>query len=239
VLDRAIGVIKKELGEALEIGAPEVAYRETITESVEIDYTHKKQTGGSAQFARVMMRFEPADPDGGFSFESKLAGGSVPEEFVPAVRKGIETALRQGTLAAMPVVNIRATLLDGRYHEVDSSALSFEIAGRAAFREALQSGKPVLLEPIVEVDVTVPEGATSQVIGDLRSRRGELRQPKRSAGVTTISALVPLANMFGYFSSLRAMGGKEASHSMRFSHYAAVPRFPDDDTFPPAIGMRA
>ncbi len=206
------------------IGAPQVAYREKITRSATVDYTHKKQTGGSGQFARVKIVAEPLPPGtGGFVFENEVVGGNVPKEFIPGVEKGLESVLGSGVLAGFPVVDLKVSLIDGAYHDVDSSALAFEICARAALREALQKGGPVLLEPIMKVEVVTPEDYTGSVIGDLNSRRGHIQGQDMRGNANVINAMVPLANMFGYVNNLRSMSQGRATFTMQFDHYEQVP----------------
>ncbi|HEX8809160.1 MAG TPA: elongation factor G, partial [Xanthobacteraceae bacterium] len=206
------------------IGAPQVAYREKLTRKTEIDYTHKKQTGGHGQFARIKIIAEPGAPGTGFEFENDVVGGAVPKEFVPAVEKGLEAQLTSGVLAGFPVVDLKARLVDGASHDVDSSAMAFEIAARAAMREALQKGGPVLLEPIMKVEVVTPEDYTGSVIGDLNSRRGQIQGQDMRGNANVISAMVPLANMFSYVNNLRSMSQGRATFTMQFDHYAEVPK---------------
>ena len=197
--------------------------REDHASRVTIDYTHKKQTGGTGQFARVKIVGEPLPPGGGFEFENKVIGGNVPKEYIPGVEKGLESVLGSGVLAGFPVVDLKVTLIDGAYHDVDSSALAFEIASRAALREALQKGKSVLLEPIMKVEVVTPEDYTGSVIGDLNSRRGQIQGQDMRGNANVVSAMVPLANMFGYVSNLRSMSQGRATFTMQFDHYEQVP----------------
>ena len=222
-LDIIVDRMKREFKVDANIGQPQVAYRETITQAADVDYTHKKQTGGTGQFARVMMRFEPLAPGGGFVFENKVVGGNVPREYVPGVEKGMKGALGSGVIAGFPMVDIKATLTDGAYHEVDSSALAFEIAGRSAFREGVQKARPVLLEPIMKVEVVTPDDYAGSVIGDLNSRRGQVQGTEMRGNATVINAMVPLANMFGYVNTLRSMSQGRAQYTMQFDHYAQVP----------------
>ncbi len=222
-LDIIVDRMKREFKVDATVGQPQVAYRETITQAAEIDYTHKKQTGGSGQFARIKVRFEPQEPGAGFAFESKVVGGNVPKEYVPGVEKGIFSVMNNGVLAGFPMVDVKATLLDGAYHEVDSSALAFEIAGRAAFREGAHKARPVLLEPIMKVEVVTPDDYTGGVIGDLNSRRGQVQGSEMRGNATVINAMVPLANMFGYVNTLRSMSQGRAQYTMQFDHYAQVP----------------
>src|SRR5215471_12110623 len=223
-LDIKVDILKRTYKVDANIGAPQVAYRERISKPVTVDYTHKKQTGGTGQFAQVKIVCSPLEPGKGFEFENKVVGGSVPKEFVPGVEKGLESVLGAGVLAGFPVVDLRAELIDGAYHEVDSSALAFEIASRAALREALQKGHSVLLEPIMKVEVVTPEDYTGSVIGDLNSRRGQIQGQDRRGNANVISAMVPLANMFGYVNNLRSMSQGRATFTMQFDHYAEVPK---------------
>jgi elongation factor G len=222
-LDIKVDILKRSYKVDANIGAPQVAYREKITRPVTVDYTHKKQTGGAGQFARVKIVAEPLPPASGFAFENKVVGGTVPKEYVPGVEKGVESVLGSGVLAGFPVVDLKVTLIDGAYHDVDSSALAFEIAGRSALREALQKGAPVLLEPIMKVEVVTPEEYTGSVIGDLNSRRGHIQGQDRRGNANVVSAMVPLANMFGYVSNLRSMSQGRATFTMQFDHYHQVP----------------
>ena len=201
-----------------------MAYRETITKVGEIDYTHKKQTGGSGQFARVIIRFEPLEAGSGFQFEQEIVGGSVPKEFIPGVEKGLEIAKETGVVAGFPCIDFKATLYDGAYHDVDSSVLAFEIAARAAFREGLPKCKPVLLEPVMKVEVVTPEEYMGDVIGDLNSRRGQVGSMDSRGNARVVTAMVPLANMFGYINTLRSMSQGRAQYSMEFHHYDPVPQ---------------
>jgi elongation factor G len=223
-LDIKVDILKRTYKVEANIGAPQVAYREKITRSTTVDYTHKKQTGGSGQFARVKIVADPTEPGTGFLFENKIVGGSVPKEFIPGVEKGLESVLGSGVLAGFPVVDLKVTLVDGAYHEVDSSALAFEIASRAALREALQKGSSVLLEPIMKVEVVTPEDYTGSVIGDLNSRRGQIQGQDMRGNANVINAMVPLANMFGYVNTLRSMSQGRATFTMQFDHYEQVPQ---------------
>jgi elongation factor G len=222
-LEIIIDRLRREYGVDANIGAPQVAYREKITKPVTIDYTHKKQTGGTGQFARVKFVVEPGEPGSGFAFESKIIGGSVPKEYIPGVEKGLESVLGNGVLAGFPVVDLKVQLIDGAYHEVDSSALAFEIASRAGLREALQKGHSVLLEPIMKVECVTPEDYTGSVIGDLNSRRGQIQGQDMRGNANVITAMVPLANMFGYVNTLRSMSQGRATFTMQFDHYEQVP----------------
>jgi len=222
-LDIKVDILKRTYKVDANIGAPQVAYREKLTKRVEIEHTHKKQTGGSGQFARVKMVFEANTPGSGNSFSSSVVGGAVPKEYIPGVEKGVNSVLGSGVLAGFPVVDVKATLIDGAYHEVDSSALAFEIAARAAFREGLQKGGSALLEPIMKVEVVTPEEHTGFVMGDLLSRRGQVQGQDMRANAVVINAMVPLANMFGYVNQLRSGTQGRANFTMQFDHYEQVP----------------
>jgi len=222
-LDIIVDRMKREFKVDATVGQPQVAYRETITQTSDVDYTHKKQTGGTGQFARVIMRFEPLPAGTGFQFENEVVGGNVPREYIPGVEKGIKGALNGGVIAGFPMVDIKAVLRDGKHHEVDSSVLAFEIAGRAAFREGVQKARPVLLEPIMKVEVVTPDDYAGSVIGDLNSRRGQVQGTEMRGNATVINAMVPLANMFGYVNTLRSMSQGRAQYTMQFDHYAQVP----------------
>jgi elongation factor G len=222
-LDIKVDILKRTYKVEANIGAPQVAYRERISKQVTVDYQHKKQTGGTGQFARVKIVCEPLPAGGGFEFENKVVGGNVPKEYIPGVEKGLESVLGSGVLAGFPVVDLKVTLIDGAYHDVDSSALAFEICSRAALREALQKGGPVLLEPIMKVEVVTPEDYTGSVIGDLNSRRGQIQGQDMRGNANVVSAMVPLANMFGYVSNLRSMSQGRATFTMQFDHYEQVP----------------
>jgi elongation factor G len=222
-LDIKVDILRRTYKVDANIGAPQVAFREKLTRAAEVDYTHKKQTGGTGQFARVKIIAEPAAPGTPFEFENEIVGGSVPKEFIPGVEKGLESVLGAGVLAGFPVVDLKVRLIDGKHHDVDSSALAFEIASRAALREALQKGKPVLLEPIMKVEVVTPEDYTGSVIGDLNSRRGQIQGQDMRGNANVINAMVPLMNMFGYVNNLRSMSQGRATFTMQFDHYAELP----------------
>jgi elongation factor G len=222
-LDIKVDILKRTYKVDANIGAPQVAFREKLTRPAEVDYTHKKQTGGSGQFARVKIIAEPTEPGVPFEFENEIVGGAVPKEYIPGVEKGLESVLGSGVLAGFPVVDLKVRLVDGAYHDVDSSALAFEIASRAALREALQKGKPVLLEPIMKVEVVTPEDYTGSVIGDLNSRRGQIQGQDMRGNANVINAMVPLMNMFGYVNNLRSMSQGRATFTMQFDHYAELP----------------
>jgi elongation factor G len=222
-LDIKVDILRRTYKVDANIGAPQVAYRETITKKVEIDYTHKKQTGGTGQFARVKIVVEPNEVGAGFAFDAKVVGGSVPKEYIPGVQKGLESVIGSGVVAGFPVVDVKVSLIDGAFHEVDSSALAFEIASRSALREGLQKGGSVLLEPIMKVEVVTPEDYTGSVIGDLNSRRGQIQGQDMRGNAVVVNAMVPLANMFGYVNTLRSMSQGRANYTMQFDHYEQVP----------------
>ncbi|WP_439472420.1 elongation factor G [Brevundimonas sp.] len=228
-LDIKIDILKRTYKVEANIGAPQVAYRESISRKAEIDYTHKKQTGGTGQFARVMITFEPGEPGSGFVFESAIVGGAVPKEYIPGVEKGLESAKENGLLAGFPLIDFKATLTDGKYHDVDSSVLAFEIASRAAFKELREKGGPKLLEPIMAVEVVTPEEYLGSVIGDLNGRRGMIQGQDMRGNATVVNAFVPLANMFGYVNTLRGMSQGRAAFTMQYDHYEAVPQHVADE----------
>src|ERR1700759_3537855 len=223
-LEIKVDILKRTYKVDSNVGAPQVAYRETLSKPVSVKYTHKKQTGGSGQFAEVTIEFEPLQPGTGFVFENEIVGGSVPKEFIPAVEKGLEGQMTSGVIAGFPVVDLKVSLVDGAANDVDSSAMAFEIASRAAMREALQKGGSVLLEPIMKVEVVTPEDYTGSVIGDLNSRRGQIQGQDMRGNANVINAMVPLANMFGYVSNLRSMSQGRATFTMQFDHYEQVPQ---------------
>jgi len=222
-LDIKVDILKRTYKVDANIGAPQVAYREKITKSQTIDYQHKKQTGGTGQFAQVKIVAEPLPPGTGFVFENKIVGGAVPKEYIPGVEKGLQSVLGAGILAGFPVVDLKVSLIDGRYHDVDSSALAFEIASRAALKEAMLRARPVLLEPIMKVECVTPEDYTGSVIGDLNSRRGQIQGQDMRGNANVINAMVPLMNMFGYVNQLRSMSQGRATFTMQFDHYAELP----------------
>ena len=222
-LDIKVDILKRTHKVEVQVGAPQVAYREAITRKVTKDYTHKKQTGGTGQFARVILEIEPNEKGAGNAFEARIVGGSVPKEYIPGVEKGLNSVLSSGPLIGFPVVDMKVALVDGAYHEVDSSAIAFEIATRAAMREAFDQAGAVLLEPMMKVEVTSPEEFVGSVIGDLNSRRGQIVGTSMRGNANIINALVPLANMFGYINNLRSMSQGRASYTMQFDHYAQVP----------------
>jgi elongation factor G len=223
-LEIKVDILKRTYKVDANVGAPQVAYRETLSKPVSVKYTHKKQTGGSGQFAEVSIDFEPLPPGSGFVFENEVVGGSVPKEFIPSVEKGIKAQKDSGLLAGFPVIDFKATLTDGKYHEVDSNALTFDIAARAAFRELASKGAVKLLEPIMSVEVVTPEDFLGGVIGDLNSRRGQVQGTDSRGNAQVVTAMVPLANMFGYINTLRSMSQGRAQYTMQFDHYEQVPQ---------------
>jgi elongation factor G len=223
-LEIIVDRLKREFKVDCNVGQPQVAYRETITRDAEVDYTHKKQTGGAGQFARVKMLVHPGERGSGLVFENRIVGGAIPKEYIPGVQKGIEAAMQSGVLAGFPMVDVRVELVDGAYHEVDSSVMAFEIAGRAAFREAAQKAGPILLEPVMRVEVVTPEEYMGDIIGDLNSRRGQITGMEPRGNAQVIRALVPLATMFGYVSTLRSLSQGRAQYTMLFDHYEPVPQ---------------
>ena len=222
-LDILVDRLKREFKVEANIGAPQVAYRETIGHEIEHTYTHKKQTGGSGQFAEVKMIISPTEPGEGYSFESRVVGGSVPKEYIPGVQKGIESVMDSGPLAGFPVIDFKVALIDGKFHDVDSSVMAFEIAGRMCMREGLKKAGAKLLEPIMKVEVVTPEEYTGSIIGDLTSRRGQVSGQEPRGNAIAINAFVPLANMFGYINTLRSMSSGRAQFTMQFDHYDPVP----------------
>jgi elongation factor G len=222
-LDIKVDILKRTYKVDANIGAPQVAFREKITHRVDHGYTHKKQTGGSGQFAQIKIIAEPTLPGTPFEFENEIVGGAVPKEFIPGVEKGLESVLGSGVVAGFPVVDLKVTLIDGKYHDVDSSALAFEICARQCLKEALQMAKPVLLEPIMKVEVVTPEDYTGSVIGDLNSRRGQIQGQDMRGNANVINAMVPLMNMFGYVNNLRSMSQGRATFTMQFDHYSELP----------------
>ena len=222
-LDIKVDILRRTHKVEVNVGAPQVAYRETISKATEIDYTHKKQTGGTGQFARVKFKVFPNEKGKGYTFDSKIIGGSVPKEYIPGVEKGLNSVMSSGPVIGFPVVDVGVELIDGAYHEVDSSAIAFEIASRQALREAMQKAAPILLEPIMKVEVVTPEEFTGSVIGDLNSRRGQIQGQDMRGNANVVNAMVPLANMFGYVNNLRSFSQGRASFTMQFSHYDQVP----------------
>ena len=228
-LEIIVDRMKREFKVDANVGAPQVAYRETISKPTDIDYTHKKQTGGSGQFARIKLTFQPQEPGEGYLFENTVVGGSVPKEYVPGVEKGLLDAQASGVLAGFPVIDFKVTLTDGASHDVDSSVMAFEIAARAAFKEAVQKAGPRLLEPVMRVEVVTPEDYMGDIIGDLNSRRGNVSGMDQRGNARVINAMVPLANMFGYVNNLRSMSQGRAQYTMHFDHYAQVPQAVADE----------
>ncbi|WP_010299428.1 elongation factor G [Candidatus Odyssella thessalonicensis] len=228
-LEIIVDRMRREFKVEANVGAPQVAYRETITKAAEVDYTHKKQSGGSGQFGRVKIVFEPLEAGSGFVFENKIVGGAVPKEYIPGVQKGLVSAMDNGVVAGFPLIDFKATLIDGAYHDVDSSALAFEIAARAAFREGIGKCNPRLLEPVMKVEVVTPEEYMGDIIGDLNSRRGQISSMDQRANARVINAMVPLASMFGYVNTLRSMSQGRAQFTMQFDHYEQVPQHVADE----------
>ena len=228
-LEIIVDRMKREFKVDANVGAPQVAYRETISKPTDVDYTHKKQTGGSGQFARIKLTFEPQEPGEGYAFVNTVVGGSVPREYVPGVEKGLIDAQGTGIIAGFPVIDFKVTLTDGASHDVDSSVMAFEIAARAAFREAMQKAGPRLLEPVMRVEVVTPEDYMGDIIGDLNSRRGNVSGMDSRGNARVVNAMVPLANMFGYVNNLRSMSQGRAQYTMYFDHYAQVPQAVADE----------
>ena len=228
-LDILVDRLKREFKVEANIGAPQVAYRETISREVEHSYTHKKQSGGSGQFAEVKMLISPTEPGEGYSFESRIVGGSIPKEYIPGVEKGIKSVMDSGPLAGFPVIDFKVALLDGKFHDVDSSVLAFEIAGRMGMREGMKKAGAKMLEPIMRVEVVTPEEYTGGIIGDLTSRRGQVQGQDTRGNAIAIDCFVPLANMFGYINTLRSMSSGRANFSMQFDHYEPVPQNISDE----------
>ncbi|HGG06115.1 MAG TPA: elongation factor G, partial [Aliiroseovarius sp.] len=223
-LDILVDRLKREFKVEANIGAPQVAYRETISHEVEHTYTHKKQSGGSGQYAEVKMIISPTEPGEGYSFESRIVGGAIPKEYIPGVEKGIKSVMDSGPLAGFPVIDFKVALIDGKFHDVDSSVLAFEIAGRMCMREGLRRAGAKMLEPVMKVEVITPEEYTGGIIGDLTSRRGQVTGQEQRGNAVAIDAMVPLANMFGYINTLRSMSSGRAQFSMQFDHYDPVPQ---------------
>lgn len=228
-LEIIVDRMRREFKVEANVGAPQVAYRETITKTIEYDYTHKKQSGGAGQFARVKIRFEPVEAGQGYEFKSAIVGGAVPREYIPGVEKGLEAAKETGVVAGYPMIDFKATLIDGAYHDVDSSTLAFEIAAKAAYREGLQKAGPCLLEPIMNVEVITPEDYMGDVIGDLNSRRGQVTGMDSRGNARVVNAMVPLSSMFGYVNNLRSMSQGRAQYTMQFDHYSPVPQHMADE----------
>jgi len=228
-LDIIVDRMKREFKVEANVGAPQVAYRETILNSAEVTYIHKKQSGGSGQFAKVTLSVEPLEPGKGREIENKIKGASIPKEFIPGVEKGVESVAESGILAGFPIIDYKVTILDGLHHDVDSSVLAFEIASRYCFKELCQQATLKLLEPIMKVEVVTPEDFMGDVIGDLNSRRGQVGSTEPRGNATVISATVPLANMFGYINNLRSSTQGRAQYTMQFSHYDKVPQNVQDE----------
>ena len=222
-LEILVDRMKREFKVEANVGAPQVAYRETISKSTDVDYIHKKQSGGAGQFARVKISFDPGAPGSGYEFINKIKGGNIPTDYIPGVKKGLIAQQQSGVIAGFPCIDFKATLNDGAYHDVDSSVLAFEIAARAAFREGIAKANPVLLEPIMKVEVLTPEKYMGDVIGDLNSRRGQVQEMNTRGNANVVNAMVPLANMFGYVNNLRSLTQGRANYSMQFDHYEQVP----------------
>ena len=222
-LEILVDRMKREFKVEANVGAPQVAYRETISNSFDVDYTHKKQSGGAGQFARVKIKFEPGEAGSGYKFINQIKGGNIPTEHIPGVEKGLIAQQQTGVIAGFPCIDFQATLYDGAYHDVDSSVLAFEIAARAAFREGIAKASPVLLEPMMKVEVVTPEEYMGDVIGDLNSRRGQVQEMSTRGNANVVDAMVPLANMFGYVNNLRSLSQGRANYTMQFDHYEEVP----------------
>jgi len=240
--DMMIDLLKRHHGLDVQVGGPQVRYLEVITKTIEWDYTHKRQTRGAGEYAKVKIRFEPGEPGSGFVFVNRVLNGGVPSAFIPAVEKGLVAAKETGVVAGFPITDLKCTLVDGGYHDVDSNERTFEIAARACLREGLPKAGPRLLEPMMIVMVLTPQEHLGDVIGDLNGRRGQVQGMDSRGTMQEIRALVPCSSMFGYISTLRSMTRGSAQCMMAFSHYEQVPpayRGPDDDNFPPAVGMRA
>jgi elongation factor G len=228
-LEVLVDRMQREFRVDANVGPPQVAYRETISRTTEIDYIHKKQTGGAGQYARVKIRFEPLAQGSGFLFENGVRGGAVPREFVPGVQKGLKGSCESGVLSGFPVTDFKATLYDGDSHDVDSSVMAFEVAARAAFREGMQKSGPRLLEPVMRVEAVMPEEYMGDIIGDLNGRRGQVSGMDQRGNARVVTAMVPLATMFGYVNSLRSMSQGRAQFTMHFDHYAEVPRLVSEE----------
>jgi elongation factor G len=222
-LDILVDRMRREFKVEANVGAPQVAYREYIAKPVDIDYTHKKQSGGSGQFGRIKFRLTPGERGSGITFTDSIKGGNIPKEYIPAVEKGMREQAESGALIGFPIIDFDIELYDGAYHDVDSSALAFEIAGRAGMREAAQKAGIKLLEPIMKVEVVTPDEFMGDVIGDLNSRRGQIQGTDTRGNAQAVEAHVPLANMFGYVNELRSFTQGRANYSMQFSHYDEVP----------------
>lgn len=241
-LDLVVGRLQREFGLAINVGAPQVSYREAITRAVEHDYTHKKQAFGKGEFARIKFRIEPREPGAGCEFASEVIGGNVPEPFIAAVHRGVESVMASGPLIGFPVVDVKFTLTDGAYHDVDSSPAAFAIAGRSGLKEAIENAGPRILEPIMWLEVVAPELTVGDVISDINGRRGQVRGAEARGQAVSVEAMVPMAEMFGYARTLRALSRGQADCTMRFDHFEQVPLAVDpndpDGRFPPAAAMR-
>jgi elongation factor G len=237
-LDQKIDALRRVPGAAISIGAPQIAFRETMMRRAEVAYTHKKLFGSAGEFAKVKLALEPAGPESGYACQFKTASAVLPDEYVAGIKAGVETALGAGIVAGFPVIGVAATVVDGGFHELDSSAAAFTIAARGAVREALQAGNAVVLEPVVKVEVVAPEDCVERIIGDLATRRAFVVSRDKREGQSVIVATVPATNMLGYAGSLRSMSGGRATYGVQFDHYAPVSP-PDDPRFQPAAAMRA
>jgi elongation factor G len=238
-LEIIVDRLKREFKVEANVGKPQVAYREAIRATVDERYTHKKQTGGRGQFAEVYIEIGPSESGVGLEFVDEIRGGAIPREFIPSVEKGVRSAMGQGPLAGYPVEGIKARLYDGKFHNVDSDQMAFEIAGRMAFRDASRKAKPVIMEPIMEVEVVTPEEYMGDVIGDLNSRRGRIQSMGQRSDAQVIKALVPLSAMFGYSTDMRSITQGRALFSMQFDHYEEVPQSIADEIVAAASGVAA
>jgi elongation factor G len=237
--DDAVSRLRHTYGIDANVGALQVAYREKITQAATVDYTSKKQIGGSGQYARVKIVIEPLPPGDGFVFENQVVGGAVPTKYIPSIEKALESMLGSGVIAGFPVIDLKVSLVDGAYHDLDSSVLPFEIAARIALREALQNALPVLLEPIMKVEVVTPKEYVGSIISDLNLRRGQIQGQDIRSTIANVTAMVPLANIFSYADSLRSISQGRATATMQFDHYASVLLPEDNPPFRPAAAMRA
>ncbi len=238
-LDAKLELLKRTYKLDARIGSPQIAFRERPTRRVEVEYAHKKLEGARGEFAVVKLVVAPNEPGKGYLFVSRIVGGAVPKAYIPGVEKGLESVLTCGMVAGFPVVDVKVELIDGKYHDVDSSVRTFEIAARAAFREALRKANCVLLEPIMKLEVATPVSNVGSLIGDLNFRRGQIRAQDMRGSAAVIHAMVPLSNMLGYAETLRVLSQGRGAFTMQFDHYAAVPLPEDDPPFRPATGMRA
>ena len=238
-LDIKVDILKRTHGVEVEMGKPQVAYRETITQSVEDSYTHKKQSGGSGQYGRIDYTIEPGEVGSGYEFESKVTGGNVPREYWSAIDKAFKVMMEQGTLAGFPLLDVKVTLLDGAFHAVDSSAMAFELAAKAAYRQTVPKAAPQLLEPIMKVDVYTPEDHVGDVIGDLNRRRGMIKSQEAGPTGVRVKANAPLSEMFGYIGHLRTMTSGRGQFSMEFSHYAPCPKNVAEDVIKETLERKA